>query len=486
MTINELFLFSPHIFLGIAAVFVMLQIAFKRSHHITYTATIVVLLITSLLTFFVWPQSPKFVTGIFVMDTFAAFFIQLILIASISVVIFHKRYADAPQHNNEVSVHREVNEEFYLLLLLASLGGCLLVSANHAVSFFLGIELVSIAALAMLGYARQRSLALESAFKYLIMSGVGTAFMLMGLALLFARSGSLQLTTMLTAQSDYMVAIGMLLILVGVGFKLSLVPFHWWTPDVYQGAPATATMYIATVSKTAVFAALLRIIVSVDTATVLFSILSVIAVLSMVIGNLLALKQSNLKRLLAYSAIAHMGYVLVAAILAINLNSYLTVEASSYYLLAYLASSIIAFSVMTALSSMHHQQDVESLSQYQGLFWHSPWLAIALVLAFLSMAGMPLTIGFIGKFYLLNIAINQMAWWLVSAMVLGSIIGLYYYLRVIFSLFAEAPETQTVTNPPSGISLLSGVWLTSVTVALVLFGVLPEIIAKPIASLILG
>ena len=228
---------------------------------------------------------------------------------------------------------------------------------------------------------------------------------------------------------------GLGLMIVAVGFKLALVPFHLWAADVYQGAPPPVTALIATVSKIGVFAVVLRFALDIRLqsyapALVLFATL---AVASMIIGNLLALQQQNMKRLLAYSSIAHFGYLLVAFLPGNTAG----VEASIFYLLAYSITILAAFGIVTVLSV--REQDAESLEVYRGLFWRHPVMALVLTVAMLSLAGIPLTGGFIGKFAVLTSGVQQGLWIPVIVLVLTSVIGVYYYLRVIGMLFAEAP-----------------------------------------------
>lgn len=464
MSFDELLAITPQILLSITALALLIQASIKRSASTSQTVAMIGLLLTLISVLSKVSADKVQVTMLLLMDAFSSFYIVLVLIAAISVVMLQKRYIKNASGRNEVS------EEFYVLLILATLGGSILIAASHAASLFLGLELMSVSILAMLGYNRSRQLPLESAIKYLVLSAGASAFLLFGLALLYASSGSLELTSMLQGQHPMLSLIGLAMLIIGLGFKLSLVPFHWWTPDVYQGAPMNSTMFLATVSKTAVFAVLLRVLLNVDDSSQATPVLSIMAISSMVLGNLLALQQQNLKRLMAYSAIAHMGYVLVAAIVAIDINHSLAIEGSSYYLLAYLIASIIVFSVLTVYSNMNEQEDCEQLETFKGFFWHHPWLATAFTLAVLSMAGMPITVGFIGKFYLLTLAVDLSAWWLVGAMVVGSVIGLYYYLRVIFTLFQTSEQTSLL-GFPSGI--FGKLWIGAATATLLLFGILP-------------
>ncbi len=257
------------------------------------------------------------------------------------------------------------------------------------------------------------------------------------------------------------------MLLGGVGFKLAVVPFHMWTPDVYQGAPAPVTAYIATVSKGAMVALLLRYFgpISQDTGATLFWVFAAIAIASMVAGNLLALRQDNVKRILAYSSIANLGYLLVA-FLASGPNAPVAV---TFFLFAYFATSLVAFGVVTALSTPEHE--AESIDDYRGLARTRRWTAAAFTVALLSLAGMPLTMGFIGKFYLVTAGAGAGLWALVVVLVLTSAVSIYYYTRVIAAMWVREPDEKSVRTAIGG---ASGVVLAALTAFLIVFGVYPS------------
>jgi len=265
---------------------------------------------------------------------------------------------------------------------------------------------------------------------------------------------------------------------VGLGFKLSLVPFHLWTPDVYEGAPAPVTAFIATVSKGAVFALLLRYFITTYSYdyTPLLTVFSVIAGLSILAGNLLALLQNNVKRLLAYSSIAHMGYLLVAFIAGGRISSMLVVESVSFYLLAYFITTIGAFGVVSVLSTP--QTEADDIACYRGLFWRRPWLAATFTLMLLSLAGIPLTSGFIGKFYIFTSAADGRLWGLLLAVIVGSGLGLYYYLRIIVVMSMNVDGAAI--KPPQ--DWVSTAILAVLTMLLVWFGIYPGLLVNVIQS----
>jgi NADH-quinone oxidoreductase subunit N len=269
---------------------------------------------------------------------------------------------------------------------------------------------------------------------------------------------------------------GLALIVTGVGFKLALVPFHMWTPDVYEGAPAPVSAFIATVSKGAMLAMLLRyfLVAGAYQSQPITLALSLVAVMTILVGNLLALRQDNVKRILAYSSIAQLGYLLVGFLA----YGELAIEAVAYYLIAYFVTMLGAFGVVTVLSGGTPGQDNDTLADYAGLFWRRPWLAVVFTAMLLSLAGIPLTMGFIGKFYVLAAAIGASLWLLVIVLVIGSAIGLYYYLRIVAAMCAHDPnmaaEQETLLAAPA--SLPESMTLAALTGLLIALGVYPALL----------
>ena len=355
-------------------------------------------------------------------------------------------------------------EEFYLLLLMATLGAMTLASAQHFAALLLGLEILSISLYAMVAYPEEDHPPLEAALKYLVLSGVGSTIMLFGMALIYHSTGALgfaELATLVTTgdRADLWLVAGQVLFIIGIAFKLSLIPFHMWTPDVYQGAPAPVTGYLATVSKAAVFAVLLRF--ALDAQLLEFSsmaqlsiglVLAIIAVLSMVIGNVLALLQDSIKRLLAYSSIAHVGYLMIA-ILVLNAlpDGTMAVETALVFLAGYLAMTLAAFAVVSELSSAAAGER-DSIDEYAGLFWRRPVLAAVLTAALLSLAGIPLTAGFIAKFYLFAAGVEGAAWGLLWALIVGSALSIYYYLKIVFAMTVRGADAPAVPASAAGVA----------------------------------
>jgi NADH-quinone oxidoreductase subunit N len=278
------------------------------------------------------------------------------------------------------------------------------------------------------------------------------------------------------------VAVGVVLILVGIGFKLALVPFHMWTPDVYEGAPAPIAAFVATVSKGAMFALLLRYFHQAGARNnAVLLVLTIIAVASMFAGNLLALLQNNIKRILAYSSIAHLGYLIVAFEAAGDMAGF----AVAFYLVAYFATMLGAFAIVAMLSTPGN--DLGELQSYRGLFWRRPVIASVFTVMLLSLAGIPLTAGFIGKFYVVGAGASSLLWPLVFTLVVTSAIGLFYYLRIIVVLYGHVEEPLQAIRPlPHGGSLSLTWTLAALTAIVIAIGCYPSPVLRLIQTMIIG
>ena len=447
MQAGELIPLLPLIVLTGASVWVMMAIGVRRHYRFALASTVIGLLLAGLLAHHLMAGPDPAPTPLLTMDGYAQFFTVLICALAIGVSLLAHNYW---------SEFDDQREEFFLLLLLATLGAVVLVGANHFASLLLGLETLSMSLYGMLAYpvqSRRQSgeRPLEATVKYLILSAVSTAMILFGVALIYAETGSLFFAGLADLPAGpglgqgpgpgiaYSV-IALLLLAAGIAFKLSLFPFHIWTPDVYEGAPAPATAFLATIGKIAVAVVLLRLVVETRALGIapVVIVFSLLALLSIIAGNLLALLQDNLKRILAYSSIAHMGYLLIAIIGSFYAVGPVSVEAVTFYLVAYAVMTLGAFGVVTLLSS--DSEEFDHIAGYQGLFWRRPWLAAAFTGMLLSLAGIPLTVGFIGKFYLVLAGVESGLWLLLAALVIGSGIGLYYYLRIVYRMLLPAPE----------------------------------------------
>jgi len=444
MTVPSPLALAPLLIVSATCVIVMLAIAIKRNHALIALLSMTGLALALAATAVVWSTTavPHDATILLIIDRFGCFYMGLTLTAALATTALSYGY---------LARYPGRREEMYLLLLLATLGGLVMVAADHFASFFIGLELLSMPMYGMAAYLVKQRRSLESGMKYLVLSAVASAFILFGMALVYAQLGTMlfgEIGTRLAAAPDAapLVLLGAALLIIGLGFKLSLAPFHLWTPDVYQGAPAPVVAFLGTASKVAVFALLLRYVIATHATqyAALVDALSLLAILSIIVGNVLALQQLNLKRLLAYSAIAHFGYMLVALIAA----GPLATEAVGVYLLTYTITTLAAFGVICLVSSPL-DQEAQALSDYRGMFWTRPGLAVILSLALLSLAGVPLTAGFLGKFYVFGAGVDQHQWLLIGSIIAGSAVGLFFYLRAMIQLYlSPAPEGATAAAPP--------------------------------------
>jgi NADH-quinone oxidoreductase subunit N len=510
MSAVQLTALAPLIAVGALAVLLMIAVAVRRHAGVAQGLTALGLAAALALIFVAVPSSPTPVTPLLVIDGYALFFTGLVLLAALAVTLLSGSYRKGRGPRAE---------EYYILLVLAALGACVLTASRHFVSLFLGIELLSVALYGLVAFERRRAQAIEAGVKYLVLAALSSAFLLFGIALLYARVGALDLSGLARVLGgdarmpawggalpgargvDALILAGLALVFVGFGFKLALVPFHMWTPDIYQGAPAPVTAFVATASKGAVLAVLLRFTAMVDLSRgdALWTLLALVAGASMFAGNLLALRQASLKRLLAYSSIAHLGYVLVALLAA----GAAAAAAVAFYLLAYTVTTLGAFGVIAVLSggagasgatgpaaeatgdAGDREGDVDDLAAYAGLGRRRPWLAGVLAAMLFSLAGIPLTAGFIGKFLVLAAGAGAAMWTLLVILAVNSAIGIYYYLRVVVAMYLQ-PGLGEATAAGSGharptdaqaphahVSLADGATLAGLTALLVLLGVVP-------------
>ncbi len=463
MHASDLLALLPLLILGGTAVAAMLGVAVRRSHAFTSALTVCGLALAFVSVFVSATVAPRTVTPLLVVDPFGLFYVGLLVAGALLTALLCVPYLGRMDDNRE---------ELYILLLLATLGSCVLAESRHLVSFFLGLETLSVSLYAMIAYTRAEPRSAEAGLKYLITAAASSAFLLFGMALLFSGSGTMVLPTLVRRLAPGGVPgpfllVGVALVLVGIGFKLAVVPFHLWTPDVYQGAPAPVTGFVATVSKGGVLAVLLRLLTFLGSGhEPLVAVVALFAVASMFFGNLLALLQKSVKRLLAYSSIAHMGYLLVAVLA----SGVLAVEAATFYLVTYFVTTLGAFGVVTVLSGRGGDRD--AISDYRGLYWRRPWLAALMSACLFSLSGIPLTAGFIGKYYVVAAAVGSSLWWPVLMLVVNSAISVYYYLRVIVAMYTRPEGEERIAVAPAA-TVVGSVALIGLAVLIVWLGVAP-------------
>lgn len=393
-------------------------------------------------------------------DPLALFFKALILGTTILVLAMTTEY-------KPVTEHRHIGS-FTALVLLSAVGMMLLVSATNLLLIFLSLELISISSFILVGYEYNGQKSSEGAIKYFLIGAFSSAIMVYGISLFYGAAGTTQLShmpLMLNAGSATMFIASTLLILVGFGFKVSMAPFHFWVPDAYEGAPTPVTTFLSVAPKISAMAVMLRVFTYfIPHANLqLTSIFAVLAVLTMTIGNLTAIFQTNIKRLLAYSSIAQAGYMLIGLVTMDTLGR----EGILLYSLVYLFMNVGAFSVAIIMGNKEGYE----LEAYDGLARRNFGLALAMTLFLLSLAGIPPMAGFIGKFYLFAAAVNKEFYGLAIFAVLNSVVSVYYYMRIVYHMFFVDARTEQPVE--AGYFLSSGVILA--TVAILVIGIFPEV-----------
>ncbi len=471
----------PQIIVAATAMVVLLADVFTPAGEKRWLAylSLAGVIVAGLATISLWGQPGADFQGMAVLDSFALFLDLLFLGIAALVLLLSAGYL------TEQGLERG---EYYALLLLATAGMMLLGTATDLITLFLGLETFSLALYVLAGFARPRLESQESALKYFLLGAFASGFLLYGIALTYGATGSTNLARIGAflgaghGLGDPMLLLGLGLILVGFGFKIAMAPFHMWTPDVYEGAPTSVTAFMAAATKTAGFAALLRVLLAAFPALEgqWVPLLAVLSVITMTVGNVVAIVQGNIKRMLAYSSIAHAGYVLIAVVAGGRTPTLPSVppnfggpggqgvwegvSAALFYLVVYALMTLGAFGVVIALS--REGREVVQIDDYVGLSQTNPWLAAAMAVFMLSLAGFPPTAGFVGKFYLFSTAVRAGLAWLALLGVLNSVLSVYYYARVVVLMYMHPPAE----GRPVAASKLSA--LVSVALALALLGTL--------------
>ncbi len=438
MTLDDFIPLMPQVVLILAGIALMLLEPFtppERKSRLGRIAVIAVCVAAFILKY-QWINQPRTIlNGMLVIDSYSLFF-QWLFLATTGIIAFISM-----RFNERESINRG---EYYALLLFACSGMSLMAASADLIVTFLGIEILSIATYILAGFKRNDIRSNESSLKYFLLGSFATAILLYGIALIYGGAGSTNYQVIrelaaIQGSVQPVTLIGMGLLIVGFGFKVALVPFHSWAPDVYEGAPTPVTAFMAVGPKAAGFAALIRILVqafpflSKDWSSILW----LLAILTMTLGNVVAVLQTNVKRMLAYSAIAHAGYILVGIVA----NSSMGLSAVLFYLVIYTAMNLVAFSVILSLSRKGDMR--VRLDDYAGLGRTSPFAAAALSLALVSLAGIPLTGGFLGKFYIFSSAIQHGYVGLAVIGVLNSLISIFYYFRLMVVMYMRDPAADS-------------------------------------------
>jgi NADH-quinone oxidoreductase subunit N len=460
---------APEIVVLVTALLVMmvdLFLAKEQKSRLAWLSLVGVLLAAGV-SYYIWDGTNPTLQDMLAADGYALFLNLIILTAAALAILFSVEYARRT---------RLAQGEYYTLLLLATTGMMLMAAAINLMTILLALEILSIALYVLVGLNRAEQRSAEAALKYFLMGAFASGFLLYGMALVYGQSG----TTALAGVRDFvgalggdlspLLAAGLGLMIVGFGFKVALVPFHMWTPDAYQGAPTSVTAFMSVGAKAAGFAALGRVALYAfgDLQVAWFWALAVLAALTMTVGNLAALRQNNLKRMLAYSSIAHAGYILVGVVAGAVLGT----SAVLFYLFGYAFMNVGAFAVIIAVGRLEGREGRgETLEGFRGLAARKPGLAAATTLFMLSLAGVPPLVGFLGKLYVFTAAVQAGLAWLAVVGVLNSVVSAYYYLRVVVAMYMREELPGDAVKPVVCPALQVGVGLASV--AIVVLGLWP-------------
>ena len=458
----------PEIFLLVATCVVLLVDLFVNDENrlVTYIIAQLSLAMTAWMVYSGTDSSTVITTfnDMFVADPMARVLKISVLLITMAVFAYSRPY---------LKDRNMFKGELFTLGLFATLGMMVMISAKTMLLVYLGLELLSLSLYAMVAFRRDNGVASEAAMKYFVLGAIASGMLLYGMSIIYGLSGSLNLQTIATnlaAQDSIMNNIGLLLglsfILVGLGFKLGVVPFHMWIPDVYHGAPTAITMFLGAAPKIAVFAMVLRLLVEAlgGMSDGWQQILILLAALSLFVGNVIAIAQTNLKRMLAYSTISHMGFVAMG-ILAANEAGY---AASMFYIITYAIISMGGFAVIIFLSS--RKSEADELTDLKGLSSRHPWVAFMMLLFLFSMAGVPPTVGFYAKLSVIQAVVGADLVWLAVFAVVMSVIGAFYYLRAIKIMYFDEAETSIA---PSQASFEFGALLSINGLAVLALGILP-------------
>lgn len=462
--LTNLHLAIPEIFILCMASIILVVDLFlsEKNRHITYLLSQLTLLIAFFLTLNLFSNNTFYIfSQTFVSDPMSSVLKLGVYIATFVTFLYSKDYLK--ERNIFIG-------EYFVLGLFGVLGMMIMISASSLLTLYLGLELLSLCLYAMVALQRDSSIASESAMKYFVLGAIASGMLLYGMSMLYGVTGSLDLqiiSQQLSSVTDKTIlAFGLVFIIVGVAFKLGAVPFHMWLPDVYQGAPTAVTLYIATAPKIAAFAMLMRLLVGglFELHSQWQGILIILAVSSMALGNIVAIAQTNIKRMLAYSAIAHVGFLMLG-VLSGSAEGF---AASMFYVITYVLMSMASFGMIIIMSRKGFEAD--KLDDFKGLNQRNPWFAFMMMFIMFSMAGVPPFIGFWAKLSVLKAVVSADLLWLAVAAVIFSIIGAFYYLRIIKLMYFDKAED---TQPIECATDLR--WVFSLNAGLILFiGLMPD------------
>lgn len=451
---SELLFALPELFLLSAISIILLFDLFisDRLKHITYYLSQLALLLTGFLAFNLIGESAIIFSGTFVLDTLGSTFKVFILGFAIIALAYTRHY---------LKVHDLLRNEYFILALMSILGMLIMVSGHSLLTLYLGLEIMSLSLYALIATARDRTAAIEAALKYFVLGAIASGLLLYGMSMIYGISGSLNIAQIsnfasaatLGSQQTLILNFGLVFLVIGVAFKLGAVPFHMWVPDVYQGSPTSVTMFLSSVPKIAAVAILIRLLIDgLGSLQYYWSdLFMILAILSIAIGSLVALNQTNIKRMLAYSTISHIGFVLLGFVTGV-VDGY---GAAVFYVLTYILMSLAAFGVIIALNKNGFEAD--QIADFQGLSKSSPWLALIMLVVMLSMAGVPPFIGFYSKLFILQQVVAEGYVILAVLAVIFAVISAYYYLQIIKTMYFDDADKEIVVSAPVDLKVVLSV-----------------------------
>lgn len=438
---NLLIILSPAIVAGGAILVILVDALVKKPETLTFRLSILTLIASMFTSMYFFNRQGSAFGGMFYLDSFSLLASMLFMIAAFVTLLMTQ---DSPF----------ANAQFHSLLLLSVVGMILLVAGGHFLILFIGLEVLSLSIYVLASFAKKDPLSAESGMKYFLLGSFASAFFLYGATFIYGATGTMQLTAIAAAirmpgfASSNLVMLGIVFLVVGYGFKISIAPFHMWTPDVYEGAPTPVTAFMAATVKAAALASAVRVFQVAFSAPALADFVKpliwILAVMTMFVGNITAIWQNNLKRLLAYSSIAHAGYMLVGALAAPEQVQ----QSILYYFAAYVFMNLGAFTIVEYLERTARITEVDQMT---GFTYARPVLAVLMTVFLMSLGGLPPTAGFFAKFYLFRAVLDSGQVWIVILAVLNSAISFYYYLRIVITMFT--PEKERALSPLAAVTL---------------------------------
>jgi len=455
----------PEIFLLVMVCVLLLAdlMVGEKMHYVTYLLAQIALFGCALITFTTSvPDVTHTFSNMFVDDALADVLKLMVYITVSMFLVYSHKY---------LAMRGIFSGEFFSLVLFATLGMMVMISASNFLTLYLGLELLSLSLYAMVALRRDSVVATEAAMKFFVLGALASGFLLYGMSLVYGVTGALDITRVTEVIQSGVVdptvlVVGLVFIVAGISFKLSVAPFHMWVPDVYQGAPTAVVLFIGSAPKLAAFGFVMRLLVEGMGGMVADwqGMLIILAVLSMVVGNLAAIAQTNIKRMLAYSTISHMGFMLLGIISADG-NGY---SSSMFYIVVYVIMTLGTFGMLMLLSN--EEFEAERLDAFKGLNRRNPWYAFITLLLMFSLAGIPPTVGFYAKLSVLQAVLGAGYVWLAVVAVLFSLVGAFYYLRIVKLMYFDEPESDTPISPQGDVELL----ISANGLAVLGFGIFPQ------------